>query len=37
MGPTDPHKFLLCASLKGGMYQTSEAYVNAGTATVLYS
>ena len=34
---TEPCEFLLWASLKGGTYQMSKAYMRAGPATVLYS
>ena len=37
MTETEPSKFILWVSLKGGTYQTSEVYVKAGTATVLQS
>ena len=35
MTETEPNEFLLWVSLKGGAYQTSEAYVKAGMATIL--
>ena len=32
---TEPHDFWECGLLNGGIYHMSDAYVKAGTATVL--